>query len=128
LNNFKSKLEEKAWVLLKKNFPSVKYEPEDIPYTQPEKERRYTPDFKMADKVFIEAKGKLDLDTRQKMVWFKENNPDITIIFLFMNPDNRITKRSKTRYWEWAEKAGFDWLDFRKDWIQQYKQLVEKHT
>jgi len=123
LNNFKSKLEEKAWKELKKNFPSVKYEPDAIPYKQPEKERKYTPDFKLARGVYIEAKGKLDLATRQKMVWFKDMHPGITIIFLFMNPDNKITKRSKTTYWQWAEKEGFMWLDFRRNWIDGYKKL-----
>ena len=123
MNNFKSKLEVKAWKILKKNFPSVKYEPDVIDYIQPEKSRRYNPDFKVGKNIYIEAKGKLDLATRQKMVWFKQCNPNITIIFLFMNPDNRITKRSKTTYWVWAEKEGFLWLDFRKDWITHYKEM-----
>ena len=43
-----------------------------------------------------------------------------------MNPDNKITKRSKTTYWQWAEKQGFMWLDFRKDWINDYKKLKRK--
>ena len=101
---FKSGLEVKAWKILKKHIPRVKYEPDAIPYKQPAKERKYTPDFKVANGVYIEAKGKLDLATRQKMVWFKDMHPRITIIFLFMNPDNKITKRSKTTYAMWAEK------------------------
>jgi len=123
---FKSKLEANAWVVLKKHFPSIKYEPDNIEYIQPVKNRKYNPDFKMAKNIYIEAKGKLDLATRQKMVWFKECNPKVTIIFLFMNPDNKITKRSKTTYWQWAEKEGFMWLDFRKDWINDYKKLIRK--
>ena len=87
---FKSGLEKKAWKILKKHIPRVKYEPDAIPYRQPAKERKYTPDFKVAQGVYIEAKGKLDLATRQKMVWFKDMHPRITIIFLFMNPDNKI--------------------------------------
>jgi len=128
LNKFKSKLEIKAWAELKKHFPSVKYEPDVIAYVQPEKNRKYNPDFKMAKNVYIEAKGKLDLATRQKMVWFKECNPGVIIIFLFMNPDNKITKRSKTSYSKWAENEGFLWLDFRKDWIKAYKQMIKEHT
>ena len=122
---FKSGLEVKAWKILKKHIPRVKYEPDAIPYIQPVKERKYTPDFKVAHGVYIEAKGKLDLATRQKMVWFKEMHPRITIIFLFMNPDNKITKRSKTTYGMWATKEGFLWLDFRKDWIKQYKEMIK---
>jgi hypothetical protein len=124
---FKSKLEENAWNQLKKHFPQVKYEPEKFPYVQPEQKRNYTPDFRTGRrKIYLEAKGKLDLETRKKMVWFKDCNPDIRIIFLFQNPDNKITKRSKTTYAMWAEENGFEWLDFRRDWISAYKKLCAK--
>jgi hypothetical protein len=43
-----------------------------------------------------------------------------------MNPDNKITKRSKTTYWMWAEDNNFKWLDYRKDWLNDYKQLCAK--
>ena len=60
------------------------------------------------------------------MVWFRDSNPTIRIIFLFMNPDNKITKRSKTTYAMWATDNSFEWLDFRKDWLNAYKQLCRK--
>lgn len=89
MNSFKSKLEEQVWKILKSNFSSVKYEPDKFKYIQPEKERMYIPDFRTGRrKIYLEAKGKLDLDTRQKMVWFRDCNPNTTVIFLFMNPDN----------------------------------------
>lgn len=125
--SFKSKLEEKVWAVLKKEFPSVKYEPNKFKFIQPEIERTYIPDFKTGrSNIFLEAKGKLDLETRKKMVWFRDSNPTIRIIFLFMNPDNKITKRSKTTYAMWATDNGFEWLDFRKDWLNAYKQLCRK--
>lgn len=124
---FKSKLEEKVWAVLKKNFPSVKYEPQKYKFIQPEIERTYIPDFKTGrSNIYIEAKGKLDLDTRKKMLWFRDSNPNVRIIFLFQNPDNKITKRSKTTYAMWANDNGFEWLDFRKDWLNAYKQLCRK--
>ena len=124
---FKSKLEEKVWATLKKEFPTVKYEPQRFKFIQPEIERTYIPDFKTGrSNIFIEAKGKLDLETRKKMVWFRDSNPTVRIIFLFMNPDNKITKRSKTTYAMWATDNGFEWLDFRKDWLNAYKQLCKK--
>lgn len=124
---FKSKLEEKVWSILKKHFPSVKYEPQKYKFIQPEIERTYIPDFKTGrSNIYIEAKGKLDLETRKKMIWFRDSNPGIRIIFLFMNPDNKITKRSKTTYAMWATDNGFEWLDFRKDWLNAYKQLCKK--
>jgi hypothetical protein len=125
--SFKSKLEEKVWATLKKEFPTVKYEPQRFKFIQPEIERTYIPDFKTGrSNIFIEAKGKLDLETRKKMVWFRDSNPTVRIIFLFMNPDNKITKRSKTTYAMWATDNGFEWLDFRKDWLNAYKQLCKK--
>lgn len=125
--SFKSKLEEKVWAVLKKEFSTVKYEPKKFKFIQPEVERTYIPDFKTGrSNIFIEAKGKLDLETRKKMVWFRDSNPTIRIIFLFMNPDNKITKRSKTTYAMWATDNGFEWLDFRKDWLNAYKQLCRK--
>jgi hypothetical protein len=124
---FKSKLEERVWLRLKEEFPSTKYEPDKFKYLQPEVTRTYTPDFRTGRrKIYLEAKGKLDLDTRKKMLWFKESNPDIRIIFLFQNADNKLTKRSKTTYGEWATANGFEWLDFRKDWLSEYKQLCTK--
>lgn len=125
--NFKSKLEEQVWKTLKDNFPSVKYEPEKFKYIQPAADRIYIPDFRTGRrKIYLEAKGKLDLETRKKMIWFRDSNPDIRVIFLFQNPDNKITKRSKTTYWMWAEANGFEWLDFRKDWLNAYKELCAK--
>ena len=40
-----------------------------------------------------------------------------------MNPSNKITKRSKTTYGMWATSNDFEWLDFRKDWLNGYKKL-----
>jgi hypothetical protein len=124
---FKSKLEERVWEVLKKQYPQVKYEPDKFKYIQPEVTRTYTPDFRTGRrKVYLEAKGKLDLETRKKMLWFKECNPDIRIIFLFQNSDNKITKRSKTTYAMWAEENGFEWLDFRRNWLDAYIKLCSK--
>lgn len=126
MNSFRSKFEKKMHAILTKAFPRVKYEPDSFAYIQPAIKRSYTPDFRMKRNVYIETKGKLDLATRQKMVWFKECNPNICIIFLFMNPSNKITKRSKTTYAMWAEKNGFLWLDARKDFVNDYKKLNTK--
>lgn len=123
---FKSKFESAVWKELRKHYTSCKYEPDKHEYIQPVIHRKYIPDFKMGKNFYIEAKGKLDLATRQKMVWFKDSNPHITIVFLFMNAGNKITKRSKTTYAQWAEKNGFLWLDYRKDWISDLKKLKKE--
>ena len=46
---FKSGLEQKAWKVLKKHIPRVKYEPDAISYLQPAKERKYTPDIRVVE-------------------------------------------------------------------------------
>ena len=50
--------------------------------------------------------------------------PQKRIIFLFMNPSNKITKRSKTTYGVWADKEGFEWLDFRLNWVKHLKEML----
>lgn len=123
---FKSKFERKTWEELSKAFPQVKYEPDVYSYIQPAKERKYTPDYKLSDKkVYIETKGKLDLDTRQKMVWFRDCNPDVTIVFLFQNASVKIRKNSKTSYGDWATKNNFLWLDARdRDYLKKLKEIL----
>ena len=122
--SFRSKFEANVWKVLIKHFPNSKYEPNKLSFLQPAKVRTYVPDFKTGKrKIYIEAKGKMDLATRQKMIWFRQSNPLIRIVFLFMNPDVKINKRSKTSYGKWASDNHFEWLDFRKDWINDYKKL-----
>ena len=58
--SFKSKLEEKVWAVLKKEFSTVKYEPQRFKFIQPEVERTYIPDFKQ-DVVTYSLKLKASL-------------------------------------------------------------------
>ena len=115
---YKSKFEEKIAGILG---DLVTYEPDRINFLQPEKERYYLPDFKIADKVYIEAKGIWAFEDRQKHLWIKEQHPDIKIFFLFQNSNIKITKKSKTTYGDWATKNGFTWADYRegipKEWL-----------
>ena len=106
---FKSKFEQTVAQTLGKR---AVYEPDVLPYEQPAVQRKYTPDWKIGEKTYIETKGKLDLETRKKMVWIKEAYPDYKFYFLFQNAHNRITKRSKTTYGEWATDNGFEWAHF----------------
>lgn len=107
-SGFDSKLEERIAKRLPKN---AEYEPDSIPWEQPSKKRKYTPDWKLRDNVYIEAKGKLDIATRQKHVWFKDQHPEITLYFIFEKAANKIRKGSPTTYGDWATKSGFEWID-----------------
>lgn len=106
---YKSKFEAKVAKVLGK---SAKYEADYIEFVQPEKRRKYLPDFKVGEKTYIEAKGKLDMETRKKHEWIKQQRPDITIYMLFQNAFNKIRKGSPTTYADWAEKVGIEWADF----------------
>ena len=126
LKPFKSKFEKSIFDQLNKAFRTCKYECDSYQYEQPVIQRTYTPDFKTTNKkIYLETKGKLDLESRKKMVWFKECNPSIRIIFLFQNSDVKIRKGSKTSYADWADKNGFEWLDARRDWLSAYKEMLK---
>lgn len=45
---------------------------------------------------------------RKKLLDVKSANPDLDLRLVFMR-DNKITKRSKKRYSDWAEENGFPW-------------------
>jgi hypothetical protein len=86
------------------------------------KPQRYTPDFELyakGERVYIEYKGKMDNETRRKLLAIKASNPEITIYLVFEKPNNKIRKGSKTTYWMWAEKNGFDWSEhyIKEEWL-----------
>lgn len=93
------------------------YEPVKLPYIL---ERVYIPDFKIGD-IFIEAKGKLDQDTRSKMAAVKRAHPELDIRFVFMRANNKLSKNSKQTYGDWADKNGFPWADgvIPEDWFDE---------
>lgn len=117
----RSKLEDRVQEKLDK-ITKAEYETDKLPFVQPEKKRYYLPDFKLPSGVYIEVKGRLTLEDRQKMLWVKEQHPDIRICFIFGNGSNKLTKRSKTTYLDWAEQNGFEAIDVSqpipKGWLK----------
>lgn len=123
MNKYKSKLEVLVAALLKRAKVPIKYETDVIEFVQPAKKRKYHPDFRLpGDHRYIEVKGKLDREARQKYIWVKEQHPDVQLYLLFAKADNRLSKNSRTTYAEWAEENGFEWADVRvgipKHWLQ----------
>jgi hypothetical protein len=89
------------------------YESELLPYTVPEKKKRYKPDFiitskRSKKKIYLEGKGKMDPKTREKMELVKKQHPDKDIRFIFER-NNAIRKGSKTRYTDWADRVGYQY-------------------
>lgn len=108
----RSGLETKVDGKLKELGVNYKYESDVIPFLYPAKPAKYTPDFVVTrDKTltYVEVKGKLDRQSRQKMVLVSNQNPKLRFVFCFQKPDNVIYKGSKTTYAMWAEKNGFEW-------------------
>lgn len=85
---------------------AYEYEPKDAELEWTPKKRKYLVDFVLENGVWVEAKGRLTVDDRNKMISVKQQHPDIDIRFLFAK-NNPISPRSKTRYTDWAKKHGF---------------------
>lgn len=86
--------------------PYAPYEPIKVKYVVPESHHTYTPDWVWGD-FWIETKGKLDLDSRKKMLLIKAQYPDQKIVMVFQTPNAKINKGSPTSYKDWAVKNGF---------------------
>ncbi len=120
-NGYKSGFEERIAQELTALGVPVKYEAEVISYSQPEKARKYHPDFKLPNGIFIETKGYLVTADRQKHLLIKAQHPNIDIRFVFGNARNRINKGSPTTYADWANKNGFRWAEkhIPEEWIRE---------
>lgn len=118
-NKYRSKFEANVAQQLRNKKVPVVYEKETISYTQPEKIRKYTPDFKLPSGVYVEVKGRFTVHDRQKHLMIRESNPSLDIRFLFMNSKVKLSKGSKTTYAMWCEKNGFKYADkvIPKKWI-----------
>lgn len=99
----------------------VEYESLTIPYLQPQKPRKYTPDFPLPNGVIIETKGRFETADRQKHLLIQAQYPDLDIRFVFSNSRQRISKQSKTTYAKWAQDHGFLFADRRIpiEWIRE---------
>lgn len=103
---------------LKKHKVPFDYEPVKLPFVI---KRTYCPDFYLPKQdIYIEAKGKLDADTKAKMLAVKEMHPTLDIRIVFMRGENKLSKRSKTTYMQWAEKNGFPAADgeIPEEWLK----------
>ncbi len=106
-NGYRSGLENQvAEQLQSKNIP-VDYENVKIKFIQPAKIRTYTPDFVLPNNIIIETKGRFISADRQKHLLIQEQYPNLDIRFVFSNPNQKISKKSKTTYAMWCQKNRF---------------------
>lgn len=91
------------------NAYKFEYEVDAFDYTL---RRKYLPDFKITRSdgsiIYIEVKGMLDRDAKAKLLAAREQNPDLTVVILFLS-NALLYKGAKSRYSDWAEKHGFDY-------------------
>jgi hypothetical protein len=68
--------------------------------------RSYTPDFFLNNGVVVEAKGRFTPKDRKIALAMKAKMGDAyKMVFQF---DNRLSRKSKTRYSQWCSKHGID--------------------
>lgn len=130
----RSKFESRVAKLLTKEGVKFEYEPFQIEYHSKVrggfcgdceskgvlKSQWYTPDFWIpGHDAIIETKGRFTSKDRTKMIDLVEAWPNYKFYMWFMT-DNKIHKKSKTRYSDWCEANGIsyhigeevpEWLD-----------------
>lgn len=87
---------------------------------------RYTPDFFIPNKTnksytIIEGKGRLTASDRAKLLAVRDAHPDLKNIKLMFQRDNKIHRKSKTKYSDWATANGFDYVigtTVPKEWLK----------
>lgn len=123
---WRSGLEEALGEQLSSLGVSYEFEAFAVPFTQPEKPRKYTPDFTLPNGVVIESKGLFETADRQKHLMVKEQHEGLDLRFVFSNPNQRISKKSKTTYANWCEAKGFLYAKrvIPIAWIEEPKNLV----
>lgn len=87
----------------------VAYEEHVVEYTVPETPKKYKVDFRLPDGTLIETKGRFVNEDRQKHKLIKQQHPDLPIVIVFQNPNQRISKASKTTYAKWCDTHGIRW-------------------
>ena len=99
------------------------YEPVRLPWIP--KLRLYVPDFFVrlpnGESFYLEAKGYFDPSARVKMSQIKKQYPDLDIRMFFMNEDVKIPPAKVTTYGDWADKNGFRYYTFDKDFLADGK-------
>ena len=114
-NKYKSKFEERVAKWLRAHKVKFAYEEDKVRYRQSvpnascdscgcksvSRNRTYLPDFTLASGRFLEAKGRLDVQQRQKFLALLAEGYEFCLIF---QRNNRIEKKSETTYMDWAKK------------------------
>lgn len=119
---YRSGFEHKISEYLKEKGINFEYESMTIKWVFPEQHKKYKPDFIIktatGKQIIIEAKGYFKPADRLKMLYVKEQHPDLDIRMLFQTANNKIGKKT---YGEWCDKYGIKWAEKQvpEKWYQE---------
>lgn len=123
---FRSGFEKKLYAEMTEEGLNVEFEEVTVKYVQPAKDRKYLADFSFPNSpILIEAKGRLTKEGRDKLLNIKRSNPDLDLRIVFQR-DNELTRRSRTKYSQWAEKQGIPWAVGRvpQEWVDEIRKTT----
>ena len=103
---------------LASEFTELEYEPDVIEYVL--KPKKYIPDVKLPNGIYVEIKGRFETADRTKHKAVKEQHPDKDIRFVFQR-DHPLYKGAKSTYTEWCDRLGIPWAigEIPKEWIDE---------
>ena len=119
-NRYRSKYEEDVCSKLYKEKVKFEYETLNLYYNITE-QRKYIPDIILPNGIIIELKGRFTSKDRKKMLLVIEQYPGLDIRMVFMRPNNKLNKHSRTTYAQWCDKNNIKWANkyIPIKWIQE---------
>jgi hypothetical protein len=116
LSGYRSGLEDEISDQIAAAGHPVLYEVDKLSYSVPQRNAKYTPDFKLfrrdGSTFYVETKGYFETKDRQKHILLKEQGaPEVR--FVFSRSATKISKNSPTTYAKWCVDKGFKFADKR---------------
>lgn len=121
-NRYRSKYEEDVCSRLDKAKILFDYETINLHY-QVTEQRKYIPDVILPNGIIVELKGRFTAKDRKKMLLVMNQHPDLDIRMVFMRPNNKLNKHSRTTYAQWCDKNNIKWANkyIPEQWIKEKK-------
>ena len=126
-NRYRSKYEEDVCARLHKSKVSFDYETINL-YYEISEQRKYIPDIILPNGIVIELKGRFTSKDRKKMLLVIAQHSELDIRMVFMRPNNKLNKNSRTTYAQWCDKNNIKWANkyIPEEWIQEKKKLPKR--
>lgn len=128
-HGYRSGLERKIQSAIEEMDLEPNYEATRLEYIIPETRHTYTPDFHLSPHIMIETKGRWTVEDRLKMLYLKEQHPEISFRMVFQNAKQKIKKGSKTSYADYCDKHGLLWAEklIPEEWYDEIYEDIAKY-